>query len=193
MRAVIVLGIDPGSRRCGYGAVVREGSRLRVVDSGVLVPGDLPMPERLGVILDGLMALFERVRAAEVAVEQVFSGASARSALLLGQARGVVLAAAARAGLPVFEYAPAQVKLALTGNGRADKPQMQRMARALFGVGAQLSDEADAVALAVCHLAHRAARGRVAASDPAAPAPARGRTVPDARIPGARRRHGAAG
>jgi crossover junction endodeoxyribonuclease RuvC len=175
MRPVIVLGIDPGSRRCGYGAVAREGSRLRVVASGVLVARDLPVPERLGIMLDRLMALLARVGAAEVAVEQVFSGASARSALLLGQARGVVLAAAARAGLPVFEYAPAQVKLALTGNGRADKSQMMRMARALFGVEATLSDEADAVALAVCHLAHRAARGRVAAAL-APPAPVRGRT-----------------
>ena len=163
MRLVIVLGIDPGSRRCGWGAVARHGSSLRVVESGVLVPGDLPMPERLGVMLDRLLALFARLGAAEVAVEQVFSGASARSALLLGQARGVVLAAAARSGLPVFEYAPAQVKLALTGNGRADKSQMMRMARALFGVEASLSDEADAVALAVCHLAHRAARRRVQA------------------------------
>jgi crossover junction endodeoxyribonuclease RuvC len=174
MRPVIVLGIDPGSRRCGWGAVAREGSRLRVIDSGVLVPGDLPVPERLGVMLDRLLALMGRVGAAEVAVEQVFAGASARSALLLGQARGVVLAAAARSGLPVFEYAPAQVKLALTGNGRADKSQMMRMARALFGVEASLSDEADAVALAVCHLAHRAARGRAAPlrSGPAAGGPA---------------------
>ena len=174
MRLVIVLGIDPGSRRCGWGAVARHGSSLRVVESGVLVPGDLPMPERLGVMLDRLLALFARLGAAEVAVEQVFSGASARSALLLGQARGVVLAAAARSGLPVFEYAPAQVKLALTGNGRADKSQMMRMARALFGVEASLSDEADAVALAVCHLAHRAAR-RAAPPGEASAAAAGGR------------------
>ncbi|HEU4382823.1 MAG TPA: crossover junction endodeoxyribonuclease RuvC [Anaeromyxobacteraceae bacterium] len=180
---MIVLGIDPGSRRCGFGAVAREGSRLRVVATGKLVPGDLPVPERLGVILDAVMALIERVGPSEVAVEQVFSGASARSALLLGQARGVVLAAAARAGLPVFEYAPAQVKLALTGHGRADKPQMMRMARALFGVQATVSDEADALALAVCHLAHRAARGRVAAAG-GAPAPPRGRAFRS----GARRR-----
>ena len=176
----MVLGIDPGSRRCGWGAVAREGSRLRVVASGVLVPGDLPVPERLGVMLDRLLDLFARHGAAEVAVEQVFAGASARSALLLGQARGVVLAAAARAGLPVFEYAPAQVKLALTGNGRADKSQMMRMARALFGVQASLSDEADAVALAVCHLAHRAAPGRASLA----------RSGP-ARAPAARRRGGA--
>ncbi len=164
MCAVIVLGIDPGSRRCGYGVVTRRGPRIEVVESGVLLAGDLPVPERLARILEGLAAVIERVGAHEVAVESVFSGASPRSALALGQARGVALAAAARAGLPVFEYAPAEVKLAFTGNGRADKEQMLRMARALLGVVATLSDEADALALAVCHLARRAARVRAEAS-----------------------------
>jgi crossover junction endodeoxyribonuclease RuvC len=155
MRRVIVLGIDPGSRRCGFGVVARVGSRLAVVESGVLAPGDLPLAERLGALLGALSDLIARAGCDEVAVESVFSGASARSALALGQARGVVLAAAARAGLRVFEYAPAQVKLAFTGNGRAEKTQMVRTVRSLFGVRAELSDEADAIALAVCHLAHR--------------------------------------
>ncbi len=155
---MIVLGIDPGSRRCGYGVVAREGRRLRVVESGVLEPGELPMPERLGRILGELDALLRRTRPAEVSVEAVFSGASARSALVLGQARGVALAVAARAGLPVFEYAPAEVKLAFTGNGRADKDQMLRTARLLLGADPALSDEADALALAVCHLARRGLR-----------------------------------
>jgi crossover junction endodeoxyribonuclease RuvC len=152
---MIVLGIDPGSRRCGYGVVAREGGRLRVVESGVLVPGERPMAERLALILDGLALVIERARPDEVAVEQVFSGASPRSALVLGQARGVALAVAARAGLPVHEYAPSAVKLAFTGSGRAGKDQMLRTARALLGVAAELSDEADAIALAVCHLARR--------------------------------------
>ncbi len=155
---MIVLGIDPGSRRCGYGVVARDGTRLAVVASGVLVPGDLPMPERLVRILDGLGDVILRARPGEVSVEQVFSGASARSALVLGQARGVALAAAGRAGLPVFEYAPAEVKLAFTGSGRATKDQMLRTARMLFGAAPALSDEADALALAVCHLARRARR-----------------------------------
>jgi crossover junction endodeoxyribonuclease RuvC len=163
---VIVLGIDPGSRRCGFGVVAREGQRLRLVESGVLVPGERPMAERLGLILEGLAEVIERTRPGEVSVEQVFSGASARSALVLGQARGVALAVAARAGVPVFEYAPSQVKLAFTGNGRAGKDQMLRTARMLFGVLPDLADEADALALAVCHLARRplrlgsSARGR---------------------------------
>jgi len=154
MRAVVVVGIDPGTQRCGYGVVARAGSRLSVVESGVLAPGPraLSLPHRLSFLLDGLEALLARAGAEAVAVESVFSGVSPRSALVLGQARGVVLAAAARAGVPVFEYAPSQAKLALTGNGRAEKPQMVRMARALFGVDASLPDEADAIALAVCHL-----------------------------------------
>ena len=155
---MIVLGIDPGSRRCGYGVVARSGARLELVESGVLAPGDLPMPARLAAILDGLAAVIARAGPAEVSVEQVFCGPSARSALVLGQARGVALAAAARAGLPVFEYAPSEVKLAFTGSGRASKEQMLRTARMLLGVTASLSDEADAIALAVCHLARRAVR-----------------------------------
>jgi crossover junction endodeoxyribonuclease RuvC len=153
-----VLGIDPGSLRCGYGVVSRDGGRLRVVESGVLVPGDRPMAERLALILEGLGDLIARTAPAEVSVEQIFAGISPRSALALGQARGVALAAAARAGLPVFEYQPSEVKLAFTGSGRAGKAQMMQTARALLGVEAELSDEADAVALAVCHLARRPLR-----------------------------------
>ena len=159
---VIVLGIDPGSRRCGFGVVARDGGRLRVVDSGVLVPGEHPVAERLARILDGLGDVIARARPAEASIEQVFAGVSPRSALVLGQARGVALAASARAGLPVFEYQPSEVKLAFTGSGRASKEQMVRTARALLGVDADLADEADAIALAVCHLARRAARLAVA-------------------------------
>jgi crossover junction endodeoxyribonuclease RuvC len=155
---VIVLGIDPGSRRCGFGVVSREGGRLRVLDSGVLVPGELPVPDRLARILDGLSRVIARSRPAEASIEHVFTGVSPRSALVLGEARGVALAAAAQAGLPIFEYQPCEVKLAFTGSGRASKEQMQRTARALLGVEADLSDEADAIAVAVCHLARRAAR-----------------------------------
>ena len=155
---MVVVGVDPGTHRCGYGVVARTGSRLRIVESGVLVPGDHDLPRRLALILDGLEALFGRAGADAVAVETVFAGVSPRSALVLGQARGVVLAAAARAGVPVAEYAPQQAKLALTGNGNAEKEQMIRMARALFGVTARLADEADAIALALCHLGRGAQR-----------------------------------
>jgi crossover junction endodeoxyribonuclease RuvC len=177
---VIVLGIDPGSVRCGYGVVARERGRLRVVESGVLAPGHLPVAERLARILEGLGQVIARTRPVEVSLEQVYAGASPRSALVLGQARGVALAASARAGLPVHEYAPAEVKLAFTGNGRAGKEQMVRTARSLLGVSAELADEADALALAVCHLARRAARLALAGA---------GRRVAQARLAPARRDH----
>jgi crossover junction endodeoxyribonuclease RuvC len=154
---VIVLGIDPGSRRCGYGVVQRSGSRLVALQAGSIRPGDLPLAERLGRLLAELTQVIARSGADAVSVETAFCGASARSALVLGQARGVALAAAARAGLPVFEYAPAEVKRALTGSGRAEKAQMMRSARMLLGVEPACADEADALAAAVCHLARRVA------------------------------------
>jgi crossover junction endodeoxyribonuclease RuvC len=154
---VVVLGIDPGSRRCGYGIVARAGTRLSRVASGVFVPGPLSTAERLGRLFDALSALFREGGIEAVAIESAFCGRSPRSALALGQARGVALAAAGRAGLPVFEYAPAEVKRAFTGNGRAEKAQMVRTAQALFGVQARLADEADALAIAVCHLARNSA------------------------------------
>lgn len=177
---MIVLGIDPGSRRCGYGVVERTRTRLALLESGVLAPGDRPMAERLAHILEGLGDVIARVRPSEVSVEQVYAGASPRSALVLGQARGVALAAAARAGLPVFEYAPAEVKLAFTGSGRASKDQMLRTARMLLGAAGDVADEADAIALAVCHLARRAAR--LAAAGAA-------RADPTSRLRPARRDH----
>ena len=152
---MIVLGIDPGSRRCGFGVVERDGSRLRALEAGVLEPGAGPLADRLAFLLQGIGEVIARHRADAVSVESAFFGASARSALVLGQARGVALAAAARAGLPVFEYAPSEVKRAFTGSGRAEKAQMIRTARALLGVEAERADAADALAVAVCHLARR--------------------------------------
>jgi crossover junction endodeoxyribonuclease RuvC len=150
---VVVLGIDPGSRRCGYGAVSRRGACLSALASGVIVPAEAALPERLARLYEGISAVIARTRPDVISVESAFCGVSARSALVLGQARGVVLAAAAGAGLPIFEYAPAEVKRAFTGSGRAEKVQMVRTARAIFGVDADLADEADALAIAVCHLA----------------------------------------
>jgi crossover junction endodeoxyribonuclease RuvC len=180
-----ILGIDPGSRRCGYGVVARQGGRLVVIESGVLVPGARPMAERLALLLDGLTDVIARTLPAEVAIEQIFAGISPRSALALGQARGVAMAVAARAGLPVFEYQPSEVKLAFTGSGRAGKEQMMRTARSMLGLVAELSDEADAVALAVCHLARRPLRLATLA---AAGSPAARRAAQD-RIRPARRDH----
>lgn len=150
---MVVLGIDPGSRRCGYGAVSRRGASLSALASGVIVPGAAPLPDRLARLYQEISAVIARTRPDAVSVESAFCGVSSRSALVLGHARGVVLAAAAGAGVPVFEYAPTEVKRAFTGSGRAEKVQMVRTARAIFGIEAELADEADALAIAVCHLA----------------------------------------
>ena len=111
-----ILGIDPGSRRCGYGVVARRGGRLVVLESGVLVTGDRPMAERLARLLDGLTAVIARATPAEVAIEQIYAGISPRSALALGQARAG--AGGGRAGRPPGLRVPARpVKLAFTARG----------------------------------------------------------------------------
>ena len=149
-----VLGVDPGSRVCGYGVIVVDGPRrYRYVECGVLTaPARAPAEVRLGEIARCLRELVAEVAPDAVAVEDVFSHLNARSALALAQARGTVLAVAGMAGLPVFSYAPAQVKKAVTGRGRASKDQVARMVRVLVGMRrTPVSDAADALAVAIAH------------------------------------------
>jgi crossover junction endodeoxyribonuclease RuvC len=150
---VIFLGIDPGTAALGYGVVERIGGRLRAIDHGCLVTSpDLPMPERLLAIhglLDDLLSLHEP---AIVAVERLFFSRNAQTAIAVGQARGVVLLAAAQHGKPVREATPNEVKSAIAGYGAADKEQVQRMVQLVLGM-AELprpDDAADALAIAVC-------------------------------------------
>ena len=150
---MIILGIDPGTAAMGYGVVERTGSRLRAIDHGCLVTSpDLPMPERLLAIhglLDDLMSLHQP---AVVAVERLFFSRNAQTAIAVGQARGVVLLAAAQHGKPVREATPNEVKSAIAGYGAADKEQVQRMVQLVLGM-AELprpDDAADALAIAVC-------------------------------------------
>jgi len=147
-----VLGIDPGSRRTGFGVIDAGGTGLRYVASGrVEAEGD-DLGRRLQTLYDGLAEVIRRHRPEVAVVEQVFVARNPRSALVLGQARGSVLCAAARAGLPVVEYSPAAVKLAVVGRGRADKLQVQHMVRHLLGLpGSPQADAADALACAICH------------------------------------------
>jgi crossover junction endodeoxyribonuclease RuvC len=149
----LTLGIDPGSRRTGWAVISQQGRRLSVVDSGTInLPADHELAERLGQLQQSLEALLERTAPAAVAVEDIFSHRNARSALALGQARGVALAVAASRGVPVFSYPPATVKRAVCGHGRAEKAQVSRMAQALLGLKRDLlEDEADAMAVAICH------------------------------------------
>jgi crossover junction endodeoxyribonuclease RuvC len=152
---VRIFGIDPGSERTGYGCIESAGSRHRLVICGSLsAPSTATFPEKLLVIHKGLRALFERHRPECVAVEDIFYARNVRSALKLGHARGIVLLAASEAGLPVAEYSPAEVKRAVVGYGRAEKPQVQAMIKLLLGLDTTPSphDVADALAIALCHL-----------------------------------------
>jgi crossover junction endodeoxyribonuclease RuvC len=150
---VIILGIDPGTAALGYGVVDRTGGRLRAIDHGCLVTSpDLPMPERLLAIHGLLDELLELHQPAIVAVERLFFSRNAQTAIAVGQARGVVLLAAAQHGTPVREATPNEVKSAIAGYGAADKEQVQRMVQLVLGM-AELprpDDAADALAVAVC-------------------------------------------
>jgi crossover junction endodeoxyribonuclease RuvC len=152
---VKIFGIDPGSNRTGYGCVERIGGRHVLVICGSLSgPPRAPFPDKLNAIHDGLKALIERHRPDCVAIEDIFHARNVRSALKLGQARGVALLAAAEAGVPVVSYAPAAVKRAVVGYGRAEKQQVQQMVKLLLGLPKPPAphDVADALAIAICHL-----------------------------------------
>lgn len=150
-----VFGIDPGSTRTGYGCVDSDGSRHRLVCCGAIVlPQSATFPEKLQLIHSGLASLLREARPDCVVVENVFHAANARSALLLGQARGVALLSAIEAGVAIAEYTPAEVKRSVVGYGRADKSQVQQMIKLLLGLDTVPSphDAADALAIAVCHV-----------------------------------------
>ena len=150
-----VLGIDPGTAACGYGIVHESAGRLRAVDLGWWRTPAGQRPElRLRTIYEGVAALVERHAPDAVVLEESFVGVDARTALSVGQARGAVLVAAARAGIECAEYAPARVKQTVCGYGRAEKAQVQRMVRMLLGLDETPSPHhvADALAVAICHL-----------------------------------------
>lgn len=168
-----ILGVDPGSAHTGYGCIDTSGGRHRMLACGALSPpARSPFPDKLHAVHDGLAALIAEHRPETVAIEDLFYARNARSALKLGHVRGVVMLAAAAAGLPVAEYAPAEVKRAVVGYGRAEKQQVRQMVILLLGLDpppARL-DATDALAVAVCH-AHSMRPAAVAASEPAAAAP----------------------
>jgi crossover junction endodeoxyribonuclease RuvC len=150
---MITLGIDPGTARLGFG-LVRSGDEPEALDFGVIEtsPGT-SMQDRLSGIFDAVSALIAQHRPDIMAVEQLFFARNVTTAIAVGQARGVVLLAAARAGLPVAEYSPSSVKQAIVGYGKADKGQMQEMVRVILGLASPPTpdDAADALAVAICH------------------------------------------
>lgn len=152
---MLVLGIDPGMAITGYGLVREIEGTLTVVEYGAITtPPNLAQAERLLQIYRELSALISRNAPVAVAVEKLFFSRNVRTAMAVGQARGVALLAAAYAGLPVYEYTPLEVKQAIAGYGGAGKEQVQQMVQLLLGLEQvpQPDDAADAIAVAVCHL-----------------------------------------
>lgn len=161
---VRVLGIDPGLSRCGYGVVdERDGTTCAVAAGVIRTDPGAPVPQRLGELADELQALIDEQRPDAVAVERVLFQVNARTAMAVGQASGLALATAARAGIPVVEYSPNEVKMAVAGYGSAPKPQVQAMVQSLLKLAdpPEPPDVADALALCLCHLAAASLRTRV--------------------------------
>jgi crossover junction endodeoxyribonuclease RuvC len=152
-----ILGIDPGLRRTGWGLIVMRGNALSFVAAGtVRAPLDGGLAARLAVLHDGLDELVRAHRPDEAAVEHTFVNRDAAATLKLGQARGIALLVPARAGIAVAEYAPNAVKKAIVGAGHADKRQIRAMVRVLLPRARfDSDDEADALAIAICHAHHR--------------------------------------
>lgn len=150
----MVLGIDPGSRHMGWAVVAGTSHSARRIDSGSFdIDGRTPLPQRLGQLLRALEALLDRHTCTQLAIEAAFVHENARTALVLGQARGLPIALAAARGLSVHEYPPATVKRTIVGSGRAEKAQVRQMTKILLNL-AELpgEDEADALAVALTHL-----------------------------------------
>lgn len=152
-----ILGIDPGSRITGYGVIEAEGNRYRHLDNGIIRPKTtLASPQRLHEIYIGLCEMITLMQPHCLAIEEVFVAKNARSALVLGQARGIALLAAAQHALPIHEYATRTVKQCVVGNGNARKDQIQFMTQRLLALPEPAcEDAADALALAICHAHHK--------------------------------------
>jgi crossover junction endodeoxyribonuclease RuvC len=151
---VVVMGIDPGIASTGFGVVRIAGGRMTAIDGGVIeAPADTPTGSRLSRIHESLAELIGWHEPVAVALEELYFGKNVRSAIAVGQARGVALLAAAQRGVPSFDYTPQAVKMAVCGSGAAAKDQVQRMVGALLGLPSppQSDHAADALAVAVCH------------------------------------------
>jgi crossover junction endodeoxyribonuclease RuvC len=158
-----VLGIDPGTVATGWGVIDEHGARLVHVANGVIrCRGDLP--QRLQHIFSEARRIFEAYAPSSLSIEKTFVGDNVQSAFRLGEARGVILVAASQAGVAITEYTPAEIKLAVAGNGRATKDQIQAMVTRLLNLErSPAADAADALGAAICHLHSARFTARVAA------------------------------
>lgn len=151
---MIILGIDPGIGRVGWGVIKDEGGKQKAVDYGCFeTSSKLNLEERLSRIYDFVTQLIEKFTPQVLAIEQLYFAANSKTALIVGQARGVILLAASKTNLPTASYTPLQVKQALTGYGRADKNQIQSMVSSILHLPKKLAqdDTADALAIAITH------------------------------------------
>jgi crossover junction endodeoxyribonuclease RuvC len=166
---VIILGIDPGTARCGYGLVEQQGAATRLLACGLIeTPVGTPSPDRLTTIFKTITELIERFNPDAMAVEELFYGANVKTAMGVGQARGVIMLAAALKGLETAEYTPPQIKVAVTGYGRADKEQVRTMVKTHLNLRELKGhdDTSDAVAIALCHVFSCRLAGRIAGAEP---------------------------
>ena len=157
-----VLGIDPGLRTTGFGVIEIEGQRLRYISSGIIESGsiDLGLPNRLGTLYSGVQEVLLTYQPDAAAIEEIFLNVNPRSTLMLGQARGAVIAAMVSTGLAVTEYSARGVKQAIVGTGRASKLQMQEMVKRLLKLNKSPSpDAADALGVAICAAHHHQVQG----------------------------------
>ncbi len=164
---MFVLGVDPGVSRCGYGCVESTRGQTKAIAVGVLTtPPSQPLPERLAALDVDLRELLADLRPDVVAVERLFFQTNVRTAMSVGQASGLVLAAASQAGCVVTQYTPNEVKQAVAGYGAAGKDQVQRMVQSLLGLAEvpKPADAADALALALCHVAVAPLQARLEAA-----------------------------
>jgi len=148
------LGVDPGSNTTGYGLINSNGEENTLIESGIIQPRHQdPLPEKLKEIFKGLVKIIKNSHPHQFAIEQAFYSKNAKSALIMGHARGVAILAAAQSSIPIGEYSPKEVKCAIVGTGNASKSQVQYMVKKLLNLKElpQPTDAADALAVALCH------------------------------------------
>ncbi|MBQ2713691.1 MAG: crossover junction endodeoxyribonuclease RuvC [Clostridia bacterium] len=149
-----ILGIDPGYGIIGFGVIESEFGKIRVVDYGaVTTPKEMSLPERLMIIQESFEKILEEYKPDEIAIEELFFFRNLTTVIPVAEARGVILTTCYKKCKNLFEYTPLQIKQALTGNGRAEKQQVQFMVKNVLGLGAvpKPDDTADALAVAICH------------------------------------------
>lgn len=160
---MVVLGIDPGYAIVGYGIVTYSACGYKALGSGaILTEADIPFEDRLKTIYDSMNELIEKVKPDAISVESLYFQNNQKTAIKVAEARGVILLCAKRAGVPVYEYTPLQVKTAVTGYGKAKKPQVMEMTKRLLKLCKmpRFDDTCDALAVAICHIHANGSKAR---------------------------------